>query len=206
MGSGEMLVERRDSGFMSARHVLTVLGIAGIVAYGLGLREESTKDQRQDVTTTLPSPEGLTSIPLDATIQTTLITLTPEDQAILDAIEAHHTDTATTLDDTTSPSAVPAGEEPVDASHEDHPVESMPAQTSVTQPVVATPAPQETSHDHVTTAPNSNAPVTATTHPAHQAPAQTTPTTQPNVVATTVAVTHETVPVTASGAVPIPAG
>lgn len=202
MRTSEILEDRRDSGFISLRDLFTVLGIAGIVAYGLDHRGEPTQDQRQNVTTTLPSPEVVGSVPLDASIQTVTVTLSPEDQAILDAIEAHHS--GSSVAEVSSTSEVAPSEEAVATTHPEHAPDST-VQTVVTQGSVA----PETTHNHPAPATNTtvqSAPNT-TAHSGNHEPAATTtvaPVQSSPVV--TQPVSPETVPATPSGTVPIPAG
>ncbi len=191
MRSSEILEDRRDSGFISLRNLFTVLGIGAIVAYGLDHRGEPTQDQRQIVTTTLPSPEVVVSVPLS-----------PEDQAILDAIEAHHSGSSVTEASSTSEVALP--EEAVATSHPDHVTDST-VQTVATQGSAA----PETSHNHPAPATNTtvqSAPNT-TAHSGNHDPAATT-TAAP--VQSSPVVTQppapETVPTIPSGSVPTPAG
>lgn len=193
-----------DNGRISLRDIFAVAGLAFIGAYGLHAIDNAKQDERENVPTTVSSVSDIGSIPLDATIQTSVVTISPEDQAILEAIDAHHSGTDSTIEGVLPSTATTLSEVPLDPSHADHPAETVPVLTAIVQADMPAHAPQETTHDHGTQVPAANAPVTVTTH-AHEAPAITTPNTAP-ITATTVQVTHEMVPVTASGTVPVPAG
>ena len=196
--------EVQDKGHILGR-LVTIVGLGFIGAYFLSQVEDYRGTIRPAVYSTVPSEPGspsIASIPLDASIQTVSVTLSPEDQAILDAIEAHHSGSSVTEASSTSEVALP--EEAVATSHPDHVTDST-VQTVATQGSVA----PETSHNHpapatnttVQSAPNTTAhsgnhdPVATTT----AAPVQSSPVvTQPAA--------PETVPVTPSGTVPTPEG
>jgi hypothetical protein len=197
--------EVQDKGHILGR-LVTIVGLGFIGAYFLSLVEDYRGTIRPAVYSTVPSEPGspsIASIPLDESIQTVPVTLSPEDQAILDAIEAHHSGSSVAEASSTSEATPP--EEAVVTTHAEHVPDST-VQTVATQGSVA----PETSHNHppapVTNTTVQSAPNT-TAHSGNHDPAATTTAApvQSSPVVTQPA-SPETVPATPSGTVPIPAG